>query len=87
MVPGDFHGISPPPPPFGNLAWLELIVLSNMIIQVALLANGSKQLQDLAFQYGKNLGMAFQVSTVITVYEFYPMDLPVCGLEIQFKIT
>ncbi|CAB4010192.1 Decaprenyl-diphosphate synthase subunit 1, partial [Paramuricea clavata] len=28
---------------------------------VALLANGSKQLQDLTFQYGKNLGMAFQL--------------------------
>ena len=28
---------------------------------VALLANGSKELQDLAFQYGKNLGIAFQL--------------------------
>ncbi|XP_046846705.1 all trans-polyprenyl-diphosphate synthase PDSS1-like [Xenia sp. Carnegie-2017] len=36
-------------------------LLAHTCKAVALLANATKQLQDAAFQYGKNLGMAFQL--------------------------
>lgn len=42
------------------------------LFKVSILVNSDPEVHEIAFQYGRNVGIAFQVMFAIMLYYFYP---------------